>query len=171
MIKSELVSRIAAHNPHLYPRDIEHLVNAILGTIEAALCRGDPGGRATGMPSTRANASWASRRGLASHLLSIAGLEDGPGRRLFGAPVPGSSNGQAPNSQGDHRILPDIACSSRQQPITPSRAGENMTLSAEKALLACFAKAAGAGEMLNIQDLKAAQASGIRPATAPSTIF
>jgi integration host factor subunit beta len=41
MIKSELVSRIAAQNPRLYQRDIEHLVNAILGTIEAALCRGD----------------------------------------------------------------------------------------------------------------------------------
>ena len=41
MIKSELVNRIAAQNPPLYQRDIENLVNAILGTIEAALCRGD----------------------------------------------------------------------------------------------------------------------------------
>jgi integration host factor subunit beta len=41
MIKSELVERIAAQNPHLYRRDVEHLVNAILGTIDAALCRGD----------------------------------------------------------------------------------------------------------------------------------
>jgi integration host factor subunit beta len=41
MIKSELVNRIAAQNPRLYQRDIENLVNAILGTIEAALCRGD----------------------------------------------------------------------------------------------------------------------------------
>jgi hypothetical protein len=30
----------------------------------------------------------------------------------------GSSNGQAPNSQGDHRVLPDIACSSRQRSYT-----------------------------------------------------
>jgi transposase len=36
------------------------------------------------------------------------------------------------------------------------RQRENMTLSAEKVLLACFAKAAGAGEMLNIHDLKTA---------------
>jgi integration host factor subunit beta len=36
MIKSELVNRIAAQNPRLYQRDIEHLVNAIPGTIEAA---------------------------------------------------------------------------------------------------------------------------------------
>src|SRR5580693_6258504 len=32
------------------------------------------------------------------------------------------------------------------------RQRENMTLAGEKALLACFAKAAGAGEMLNIHD-------------------
>ena len=36
------------------------------------------------------------------------------------------------------------------------RKRENMTLAEEKALLARFAKAAGAGEMLNICDLKAA---------------
>ena len=41
MIKSELVQRIAAHNPHLYQRDVEHIVNAILGEIVAALGRGD----------------------------------------------------------------------------------------------------------------------------------
>src|SRR6516164_5541296 len=53
------------------------------------------------------------------------------------------------------------------------RQRENMTLSGEKALLAYFAKAAGAGEMLNIHDLKTAmnRRSGIRPATAQSTIF
>ncbi|MGD0642991.1 MAG: integration host factor subunit beta, partial [Roseiarcus sp.] len=31
MIKSELVQRMAARNPHLYQRDIEHIVDAILG--------------------------------------------------------------------------------------------------------------------------------------------
>jgi integration host factor subunit beta len=41
MIKSELVQRIAGQNPHLYPRDIEKIVNAILGEIVAALARGD----------------------------------------------------------------------------------------------------------------------------------
>jgi integration host factor subunit beta len=41
MIKSELVQKIAEQNPHLYPRDIEKLVNAILGTISDALARGD----------------------------------------------------------------------------------------------------------------------------------
>jgi integration host factor subunit beta len=41
MIKSELVQRIAAQNPHLYQRDAENIVNAILGGIIAALARGD----------------------------------------------------------------------------------------------------------------------------------
>lgn len=41
MIKSELVLRIAERNPHLYQRDVEILVNAILDTIADALARGD----------------------------------------------------------------------------------------------------------------------------------
>src|SRR5438552_19103645 len=41
MIKSELVQRIAEHNPHLYQQDVENIVNAILDEIVAALARGD----------------------------------------------------------------------------------------------------------------------------------
>ena len=41
MIKSELVEKIAAKNPHLYQRDIENIVNAILGEITGALSNGD----------------------------------------------------------------------------------------------------------------------------------
>ena len=41
MIKSELVQRIAEHSPHLYQRDVENIVNAILDEIIAALARGD----------------------------------------------------------------------------------------------------------------------------------
>ncbi len=41
MIKSELVMKLAEQNPHLYPRDLEKVVNAILGTIGDALARGD----------------------------------------------------------------------------------------------------------------------------------
>ena len=51
------------------------------------------------------------------------------------------------------------------------RQRENMTLSAEKALLACFAKAAGAGELLNIHDLKAAYEQAIGHPTSNSTIY
>jgi integration host factor subunit beta len=41
MIKSELVQRIADRNPHLYLRDVEKIVNAILDEITSALARGD----------------------------------------------------------------------------------------------------------------------------------
>ena len=41
MIKSELIQRIASQNPHLYQRDIEKVVNAILGEMVEALRRGD----------------------------------------------------------------------------------------------------------------------------------
>jgi integration host factor subunit beta len=41
MIKSELVQRVAAQNPHLYQRDVENIVNAILGEVVGALARGD----------------------------------------------------------------------------------------------------------------------------------
>src|ERR1019366_9793120 len=41
MIKSELVERIARHNPHLYHRDVENIVNAILDAIIATMARGD----------------------------------------------------------------------------------------------------------------------------------
>ncbi|GIL03183.1 MAG: integration host factor subunit beta [Alphaproteobacteria bacterium] len=41
MIKSELVQAIAERNPHLYQRDVENIINAILGEITDALARGD----------------------------------------------------------------------------------------------------------------------------------
>jgi len=41
VIKSELVQRIAEQNPHLYQRDVEHIVNSILDEIVEALSRGD----------------------------------------------------------------------------------------------------------------------------------
>ncbi|MCG8445183.1 MAG: integration host factor subunit beta [Hyphomicrobiales bacterium] len=41
MIKSELVQRLAAQNPHLFQRDVEHIVNAIFDEIVDALARGD----------------------------------------------------------------------------------------------------------------------------------
>src|SRR5262249_36723171 len=35
MIKSELVQRVAGQSPHLYQRDVENIVNAVLGEIVA----------------------------------------------------------------------------------------------------------------------------------------
>jgi hypothetical protein len=51
------------------------------------------------------------------------------------------------------------------------RKHQNMTLAEEKALLARFAKAACAGEMLNIHDLKAAYEKGIGQETSDSTVY
>ena len=41
LIKSELVQRMAARNPHLYQRDVENIVDAILDEITAGLARGE----------------------------------------------------------------------------------------------------------------------------------
>jgi integration host factor subunit beta len=41
MLKSELVRRILDQKPRLRERDVENIVNAILGEIIAALSRGD----------------------------------------------------------------------------------------------------------------------------------
>jgi integration host factor subunit beta len=41
MIKSELIKRISAQNPHLYDRDIEKVVNAIFDEMVEALRHGD----------------------------------------------------------------------------------------------------------------------------------
>ena len=51
------------------------------------------------------------------------------------------------------------------------RKRENMPVAEEKALLAHFAKAAGAGEMLNIHDLKAAYEKAIGHETSNSTVY
>lgn len=41
MIKSELVHKISEQNPHLYQRDVENIVNAILDEVTTALTNGD----------------------------------------------------------------------------------------------------------------------------------
>ena len=41
MIRSELIEKIAAENPHLYQRDVEKIVNTIFEEITEALARGD----------------------------------------------------------------------------------------------------------------------------------
>ncbi len=41
MTKSELITRLAEANPHLYQRDIERIVTTIFDEIATALARGD----------------------------------------------------------------------------------------------------------------------------------
>jgi transposase len=65
--------------------------------------------------------------------------------------------------QGGIKALKPKPCGGRQR--------QNMTIAAEAALLARFAKAAGAGEMLNIHDLKSAYEQAIGHPTSNSTIY
>ncbi len=51
------------------------------------------------------------------------------------------------------------------------RQRENITVAEERVLLARFAKAAGAGEMLNIHDFKAAYEKAIGHETSNSTVY
>ena len=39
--KADLIKRLADVNPHLYPRDIQRIVDTVFGQIGAALARGD----------------------------------------------------------------------------------------------------------------------------------
>ena len=41
VIKSELIEKLAEQNPHLYQKDVEDLVNAILDTVADALAQGN----------------------------------------------------------------------------------------------------------------------------------
>jgi integration host factor subunit beta len=61
MIKSELISRIAGQNPHLYGKDVEKVVNAIFDEIAAALARRDRMElRGFGVFTVK---TWSARRG------------------------------------------------------------------------------------------------------------
>ena len=41
MIRSELIQRISAENPHLYHRDVEKILDVMLDSIVDALARGE----------------------------------------------------------------------------------------------------------------------------------
>ena len=41
MIKSELITKLAEENPHLYQRDVERIVSTIFESISEALASGD----------------------------------------------------------------------------------------------------------------------------------
>jgi transposase len=53
----------------------------------------------------------------------------------------------------------------------PARKHQNMTLAEEKIFLDRFAEDAGAGQMLNIQEIKAAYEKAIRHETGNSTVY
>ena len=72
MIKSELVQKITEQNPHLYQRDVENIVNAILGEIVAAMGRGDRVElRGFGMFSVRQRSARIGRNPRSGALVSV----------------------------------------------------------------------------------------------------
>ena len=73
MLKSELIQRISSRNPHLYQRDVEKVVNAILDQIIEALARGDRVElRDFGVFSTRLRKSRTGRNPRTGVALSVA---------------------------------------------------------------------------------------------------
>ena len=64
MIKSELVQRIASQNPHLYQRDVENIINAILNEVTAAMAA-----RASGLVGSKPlGAAFSGEERIASTL-------------------------------------------------------------------------------------------------------
>ncbi|MBE7180899.1 MAG: integration host factor subunit beta [Terriglobus roseus] len=80
MIRSELVARIAKQNPHLYARDVEQVVSAILDRMIAALADGDRvelrGLGAFSTRETRARVSRNPRSGASEDERPLQAVQD-----------------------------------------------------------------------------------------------
>ena len=73
MIKSELILHIAEQNPHLYEREVEAVVNTILGRISDALVAGDRVElRGFGAFSVKARAARTGRNPKTGEAVSVA---------------------------------------------------------------------------------------------------
>ncbi|MCJ2016872.1 integration host factor subunit beta [Methylobacterium sp. E-065] len=73
MIRSELVARIAAQNPHLFARDVEAVVNTILDRMTDALADGDRVElRGFGAFSTRAVEAHTGRNPRSGAIVQVA---------------------------------------------------------------------------------------------------
>ena len=77
MIKSDLIQRVAAQNPHLYQRDVEKIVSAIFDEIVEALRRGDRVElRGFGAFSTKLRGPRQGHSGVrdSHHVLDVSGI-------------------------------------------------------------------------------------------------
>ena len=73
MIRSDLVLRLAAQNPHLYEKDCQAVVDTILGRIADALVAGRSGGDARVrlvLGERAAGAGWAQPKDRSAVLVS-----------------------------------------------------------------------------------------------------
>lgn len=73
MIKSELIQRIAARNPHLYRRDVEAVIDVILGRIaDGVLAGGRVELRGFGTLSAKARGARVGRNPKTGVQVSVA---------------------------------------------------------------------------------------------------
>jgi len=103
------------------------------------------------------------RRRIQMVLLRESGMTQPAIAEAMGVSLSTVNRAHMAYDQGSVTALKPKPCGGRQR--------ENMTMAEEKALLARFAKAAGAGEMLNILDLKRAYEQAIGHETSNSTVY
>jgi integration host factor subunit beta len=94
MIRSELVLKLAEANPHLYKRDVEAIVTAVLDAIAEALARGDRveirGFCALSIRRRRAHAGLNPRTGEKVTVSATAAIQCRTGKGLERRLNPGS---------------------------------------------------------------------------------
>src|SRR6266478_3982997 len=105
----------------------------------------------------------AQRQRMQMVLLRESGMTQPAIAEAMGVSLSTVNRAHMAYDQGSITALKPKPCGGRRR--------ENMTMAEEKALLARFAKAAGAGEMLNIHDLKRAYERAIGHATSNSTVY
>jgi transposase len=105
----------------------------------------------------------AQRQRIQMVLLRESGLTQPAIAAAMGVSLSTVNRAHMAYDQGGIKALKAKPCGGRKR--------ENMTVAEEKALLARFAKAAGAGEMLNIHDLKRAYEQQIGHKTSSSTVY
>ena len=105
----------------------------------------------------------AQRRRISMLLLRESGMTQPAIAEAMGVSLSTVNRAHMAYDQGGIKALKPKPCGGRKR--------ENMTIAQEKALLARFAKAAGAGEMLNIHDLKLAYERAIGHKTSSSTVY
>jgi transposase len=105
----------------------------------------------------------AQRQRISMLLLRESGMTQPAIAEAMGVSLSTVNRAHMAYDQGGIKALKPKPCGGRKR--------ENMTIAQEKALLARFAKAAGAGEMLNIHDLKLAYERAIGHKTSSSTVY
>ena len=112
MTKSELITRLAEQNPHLYQRDVEKIVTTIFDEISEALARGQRVElRGFGAFSVKERSARVGRNPRTGEAVRVA--------RKF---IPFFKTGKAASREAEHRLnqsLPGRSTGRRRQPVRP----------------------------------------------------